>query len=64
MSGGCSVPCSPREFDGDGAVVLLTEPDPDRAAYAGEQRVPYGTDAVVPAGPAKGFVIGESVTGA
>ncbi|MCC3772468.1 Uma2 family endonuclease [Streptomyces sp. UNOC14_S4] len=50
------------DFDGDGAVVLLTEPDPDRAAYAGEQRVPYGTDAVVPVGPAKGFVIGESVT--
>ncbi|MCA6096230.1 Uma2 family endonuclease [Streptomyces sp. SCA3-4] len=50
------------DFDGDGAVVLLTEPDPDRAAYAGEQRVPYGTDAVIPGGPAKGFVIGEAIT--
>nr|WTB05938.1 hypothetical protein OG546_17940 [Streptomyces antimycoticus] len=28
-----------------------------------EGRVPYGTDAVIPDGPAKGFVIGEAVVG-
>lgn len=51
------------DHDGDGAVVLLTSPDPDKALYTDEHRVPYGTDAVVPEGPAKGFVIGRAVTG-
>ncbi|NIY67716.1 Uma2 family endonuclease [Streptomyces malaysiensis] len=49
------------DFDGDGTVVILTTPDPDKAVYADEHRVPYGTDAVVPDGPAKGFVIGEAI---
>ncbi|MEU5923721.1 Uma2 family endonuclease [Streptomyces antimycoticus] len=51
------------DFDGDGTVVILTAPDPDKAVYADEHRVPYGTDAVIPDGPAKGFVIGEAVVG-
>ncbi|AGP55481.1 Uma2 family endonuclease [Streptomyces rapamycinicus] len=51
------------DFDGDGTVVILTAPDPDKAAYADEHRVPYGTDAVIPDGPAKGFVIGEAIVG-
>ncbi|WP_455351288.1 hypothetical protein [Streptomyces sp. SYSU K217416] len=42
---------------------LLTSPNPKKADYADEHRVPYGTDAVIPEGPTKGFVIGESVTG-
>ncbi|WP_413807558.1 Uma2 family endonuclease [Streptomyces sp. OE57] len=49
------------DFDGDGTVVILTAPDPDKAVYADEHRVPYGTDAVIPDGPAKGFVIGEAI---
>lgn len=51
------------DFDGDGTVVILTAPDPDKAVYADEHRVPYGTDAVIPDGPAKGFVIGEAIGG-
>ncbi|WP_413801003.1 Uma2 family endonuclease [Streptomyces iranensis] len=49
------------DFDGDGTVVVLTNPNPDKAVYADEHRVPYGTDAVIPDGPAKGFVIGETI---
>ncbi|MFD5390833.1 Uma2 family endonuclease [Streptomyces sp. NPDC056669] len=49
------------DFDGDGTVVILTAPDPDKAVYADEHRVPYGTDAVIPDGPAKGFVIGDAI---
>ncbi|WP_343299688.1 Uma2 family endonuclease [Streptomyces sp. 5-6(2022)] len=49
------------DFDGDGTVVILTAPDPDKAVYTDEHRVPYGTDAVIPDGPAKGFVIGEAI---
>ncbi|GAA3489039.1 Uma2 family endonuclease [Streptomyces cremeus] len=52
------------DFDGDGAVVVLTSPDPAKAAYTDEHRVPYGKDAVVPSGPAEGFVIGSDLTGA
>ncbi|MFJ1995023.1 Uma2 family endonuclease [Streptomyces asiaticus] len=51
------------DFDGDGTVVILTAPDPDKAVYTDEHRVPYGTDAVIPDGPAKGFVIGEAIVG-
>ncbi|MFP3991940.1 Uma2 family endonuclease [Streptomyces sp. E11-3] len=50
------------DHDGDGAVVLLTSPNPKKAIYTDEHRVPYGTDAVLPEGPAKGFVIGEDIT--
>ncbi|GAA2354541.1 Uma2 family endonuclease [Streptomyces cuspidosporus] len=50
------------DFDGEGTVSVLTSPNPDKAVYADEHRVPYGTDAVVPDGPAKGFVIGEAIT--
>ncbi|MEE4595382.1 Uma2 family endonuclease [Streptomyces sp. DSM 41524] len=49
------------DFDGDGTVVVLTDPNPKKADYADEHRVPYGTDAVIPDGPAKGFVIGEAI---
>ncbi|MEV2251141.1 Uma2 family endonuclease [Streptomyces sp. NPDC050147] len=50
------------DHDGDGYVVLLTSPNPKKATYTDEHRVPYGTDAVLPEGPAKGFVIGEDIT--
>jgi Putative restriction endonuclease len=49
------------DFDGDGSVTVLTAPNPDKAGYADEHRVPYGTDAVIPDGPAKGFVIGDAI---
>ena len=50
------------DHDGEGTVVVLTSPDPKKAVYTDEHRVPYGTDAVLPEGPAKGFVIGDDIT--
>ncbi|WP_065963658.1 Uma2 family endonuclease [Streptomyces sparsogenes] len=50
------------DFDGEGTVSVLTSPNPDKAVYADDHRVPYGSDAVVPDGPAKGFAIGEAIT--
>jgi Uma2 family endonuclease len=52
------------DYDGQGAVTLFTRPDPDKADWEDIHRVPYGTDATIPEGPAKGFVIGEAITGA
>ncbi|WP_316740154.1 Uma2 family endonuclease [Streptomyces sp. MK7] len=49
------------DFDDEGAVVVLTSPDPRKAKYADEHRVPYGTDAVIPEGPAKGFAVGKAI---
>ncbi|MFE1901686.1 Uma2 family endonuclease [Streptomyces yangpuensis] len=51
------------DHDELGMVTLLTAPDPDQAVYDDEVRVPYGTAVTVPEGPAKGFVIDESITG-
>ncbi|MFF4348003.1 Uma2 family endonuclease [Streptomyces sp. NPDC001530] len=48
------------DFDDDGAVLVMTSPDPKKAKYTDEHRVPYGT-AVIPEGPAKGFAIGKTV---
>ncbi|WP_159400248.1 hypothetical protein [Streptomyces sp. XY431] len=42
---------------------VLSGPDPERGAYARSERTPYGEDAVVPEGPAKGFAIGPGITG-
>ncbi|MEU4795120.1 Uma2 family endonuclease [Streptomyces sp. NPDC023327] len=50
------------DFDEDGAVLVLSSPNPKKASYEDEHRVPYGTDAIIPSGPAKGFVIGEDIT--
>ncbi|WP_405677716.1 Uma2 family endonuclease [Streptomyces sp. NBC_01511] len=50
------------DLDGEGTVSLLTVPDSKKATYTEEHRVPYGTDAVIPDGPAKGFTIGEAIT--
>ncbi|WP_308408904.1 Uma2 family endonuclease [Streptomyces sp. AC558_RSS880] len=49
------------DFDDDGAVLVLTSPDRKKGKYADEHRAPYGTDAVVPEGPAKGFAIGKEI---
>ncbi|MCX4550450.1 Uma2 family endonuclease [Streptomyces sp. NBC_01387] len=50
------------DHDGDGTVVVLASPNSEKANYADEHRVPYGTDAVIQEGPAKGFVIGADIT--
>ncbi|MFF3502417.1 Uma2 family endonuclease [Streptomyces sp. NPDC003247] len=51
------------DYDGQGAVTLFTGPRPDEADWEDVHRVPYGTEVTVPEGPAKGFVIGEAITG-
>ncbi|MFJ5547841.1 Uma2 family endonuclease [Streptomyces sp. NPDC093225] len=51
------------DYDGHGTVSVLTAPSPGEAVYAGEVRVQYGREVVIPEGPAKGFAIGEEITG-
>ncbi|MFE2515135.1 Uma2 family endonuclease [Streptomyces mirabilis] len=51
------------DHDNQGTVTVLTEPQPETADWVGVHRVPYGTDVTIPEGPAKGFVIGEAITG-
>ncbi|WP_405616845.1 Uma2 family endonuclease [Streptomyces sp. NBC_00076] len=51
------------DHDGQGAVTLFTEPRPEKADWDDIHRVPYGTDVTISEGPAKGFVIGEAITG-
>ncbi|MEV7021741.1 Uma2 family endonuclease [Kitasatospora sp. NPDC093558] len=51
------------DHDDGGAVTVLTNADTKRGAYASSTRVPYGEEAVIPEGPAKGFVIGPEITG-
>jgi Uma2 family endonuclease len=51
------------DYDEGGTVVVLSDPDSAAAEYQGSHRYPYGTDAVIPEGPAKGFVIGDTITG-
>lgn len=50
------------DFDEGGAVLVLTKPNRKKADHEDEHRVLYGTDAVVPTGPAQGFTIGKSIT--
>ncbi|MBO1415757.1 Uma2 family endonuclease [Streptomyces sp. FH025] len=51
------------DYDDGGVVTILTGPDPARGEYASSTRIPYGKEAVIPEGPAKGFVIGPEITG-
>ncbi len=51
------------DYDDGGAVTVLSGPDPERGAYARSERTPYGEEAVIPDGPAKGFAIGPGITG-
>ncbi|KAA6213802.1 Uma2 family endonuclease [Streptomyces albofaciens JCM 4342] len=51
------------DHDLRGIVTVFTSPMPEKGDYAAEHRVPYGTDITIPEGPAKGFVIGEAITG-
>ncbi|WP_030207028.1 Uma2 family endonuclease [Streptomyces sp. NRRL S-87] len=50
-------------YDGHGTVSILTAPDLGRADYTGEVRTQFGREVAIPEGPAKGFVIGEEITG-
>ncbi|MGW0841215.1 Uma2 family endonuclease [Streptomyces sp. NPDC002787] len=51
------------DYDGEGAVTLFTGPRPEAADWADTRRFAYDTEVVIPEGPAKGFVIGEAITG-
>ncbi|KIZ13960.1 Uma2 family endonuclease [Streptomyces natalensis] len=51
------------DYDDHGHVTVLTSPLPEVATYGDSMRRPYGTDITIPEGPAKGFTIGESITG-
>lgn len=51
------------DYDGEGAVTLFTGPRQEAADWGDIHRAPYGTEVVIPKGPAKGFVIGEAITG-
>ncbi|MEV5318701.1 Uma2 family endonuclease [Streptomyces sp. NPDC052687] len=52
------------DYGGQGAVTVSTRPRADKADWEDIHRVPYGTDITVREGPAKGFVVGEAITGA
>ncbi|WP_327344385.1 hypothetical protein [Streptomyces europaeiscabiei] len=51
------------DYDGEGAVTPFIGPRPEGGQLGDIHRVPYGTEVVIPEGPAKGFVIGEANTG-
>ncbi|MGW8777429.1 hypothetical protein ACWGNM_05050 [Streptomyces sp. NPDC055796] len=51
------------DYDAGGTVTVLSVPDPESAVYEDEVRASYGTGATIPSGPAKGFTIGEEITG-
>ncbi|MFD7455056.1 Uma2 family endonuclease [Kitasatospora sp. NPDC059827] len=51
------------DHENGGVVTILTGPDRERRAYEYAARIPYGKEAVIPEGPAKGFVIGPEITG-
>ncbi|MFF9642860.1 Uma2 family endonuclease [Kitasatospora aureofaciens] len=51
------------DYDDGGTVTVLSDPDPKRGEYNSSPRFPYGKEAVIPEGPAKGFVIGPEITG-
>lgn len=51
------------DFHDGGTVTVLASPDPEKALYEDEVRAAYGTPVVIGVGAAKGFAIGEDVTG-
>lgn len=51
------------DYDDHGTVTVLSEPRPEKADWVGVHRVPYGTEVIIPEGPAKGFAITEAITG-
>ncbi|MFG2529948.1 hypothetical protein [Streptomyces sp. NPDC048516] len=51
------------DFDDRGTVSVLTSPRPDDGVDSDAHCVAYGTEVTLPDGPAKGFTIGEALTG-
>ncbi|MFF8783495.1 Uma2 family endonuclease [Streptomyces sp. NPDC015125] len=51
------------DHDGHGTVTVLAAPLPDESVYTDVRRARYGIDVIIPDGPAKGFTIGEAITG-
>jgi Uma2 family endonuclease len=51
------------DYDLHGTVTIMTSPSPTEAVYQAAIRVPYGKEAAIPEGAAKGFVITEAITG-
>ncbi|MFG2864488.1 Uma2 family endonuclease [Streptomyces sioyaensis] len=51
------------DYDDHGTVSVLTSPRPDDGIYTNAHHVGYGTEVSIPEGPAKGFTIGEAITG-
>jgi len=52
------------DYDNDGMVTVLTEPDSGKGIYAAETHAPYGKRVVVQDGPAKLFTFDTKITGA
>ncbi|MEU6662444.1 Uma2 family endonuclease [Streptomyces sp. NPDC046821] len=52
------------DHDAQGTVTVLTEPRSDKGDWVGVHQVPYGTEVIIPEGPAKGFTLDEAITGA
>ncbi|MEU4355003.1 Uma2 family endonuclease [Streptomyces virginiae] len=51
------------DFDEGGTITVLSSPDPEAAVYADEVRAAYRAGVTLSDGPAKGFTIGEEITG-
>ncbi|MFG2136188.1 Uma2 family endonuclease [Streptomyces sp. NPDC048650] len=51
------------DYDDNGHVTVLTSSSPEEANHGDSTRRPYGTEVTIPEGPAKGFTIGETITG-
>lgn len=50
------------DYDEDGTVTVLSEPDSKHADYRNSRRYSYGTDVLITEGPAKGFVVDDAIT--
>jgi hypothetical protein len=52
------------DYDNEGTVTVLTEPDPGKGIYAAVTHAPYGKRVVIQDGPAKLFTFDEKITAA
>jgi len=50
------------DYDEDGTITVLSGPDSKHADYRNSRRYAYGTVALITEGPAKGFVIDDTIT--
>ncbi|WP_326595995.1 hypothetical protein [Streptomyces sp. NBC_01803] len=51
------------DHDDHDTATVLTAPPPEEGVHAAGTRVPHGTEVVLPAGPAKGFVVAGAIPG-